>query len=128
MPTRFFDDAPHAWEFAGPGSVRVSTRALQLARDFAGEIERTRPGEGWIVSFDWADARSYRQANPPGPWRHIGPGIHLTAYERHKLPVQALAVLDNVEIVFKIPAYILAVKTERLIDTDPDDRSKLILR
>ena len=128
MATRVFDDAPHAWELAGPGSVRVSVRALQLARDFAAEIERTRPGESRIVSFGWADARSFRQANQPGLWRHIGPGIDLAAYERRKLPEHALAIFGNMEIVFKIPAYILAVKTERLIDTDPDDRSKLILR
>lgn len=59
--TSIFDaGSPDHW-FTPPGTLRISAAALVLAQRFHAEAKQAAPGEDWVVSFDWADSRRWRE-------------------------------------------------------------------
>jgi hypothetical protein len=110
-----------------PGTVAVSDAAVELARKFAEEIKRTRPGESWIVGFDWADERRIRFPRNSNHWEDLGPGLDLGAYERERVPAAMMATVDGVEFVVCIPRAIYEKADRRMIDRDDAKRTKLVL-
>jgi hypothetical protein len=122
----FITNPPDDW-FTPPGTLRMSTSALQLARQFRAQAKGAEPDEDWIISFDWADSRRVREKGS-NEWRDLGSGIDLTAYERWKIADKHIQTLAELEFVVKIPPRIWENSIERLIDTDADAVSGLVLR
>ena len=108
-----------------PGLVRVSPSALKQAQDFSEAVQKLRPGEEWVVVFDWATARSYRNKNETIE-HDLGPGLDLGAAERHEVPEEVIESNGDFKFAVQIPVEILQKSLERLIDID--ENQKLILR
>jgi hypothetical protein len=126
MTSSFETVPPDGW-FTPPGTLRISTSALELAREFRDQARESQPDEDWIVSYDWADSRRVREKGS-NDWRDLGAGLDLTAYERWKIPEKHIQKTGDLEIVVKIPPQIWQKSKERLIDTDDTIFSGLILR
>jgi hypothetical protein len=117
---------PHSY-FAPPGAVRVSAAALKMAREFDEAVRRATSQDDWIVTFDWAFARSVRQ-RPGCPTEDIGPGLDLITYARSDTPPEVIQRVEGVTFAIKIPSHIYNASTQRLIDVDETAFSKLVLR
>lgn len=117
---------PEGW-FTPPGTLRISDAALELAREFREQARQAAPDEDWVISFDWADSRRFREKGT-NEWRDVGGGLDLTAYERWKIQARYIQKIDDVDIVVKIPAPVWERSAERLIDADESAFSGLVLR
>lgn len=95
------DKFPLAW-FNPPGTVSISPAALAMARAFRDETSKLQPEEDWIVCFDWAESRRARKKGT-NEWSDLGSGLDLVAYERSRVPAAAIALLDGVEVLTKVP-------------------------
>lgn len=109
-----------------PGIIRLSPAAWEEARAFDAEVQRIRPGQDWVVSFDWTK-KSVRE---PGSdvWVDLGSGIDLGAYERWKVPDGATEIVDGLEIAIKVPEEVYSSVAERLIDVDKSARDGFVLK
>jgi len=95
------DKFPLSW-FNRPGTVSISPAALAMARAFSEETSRLEPKEDWVVCFDWADSRRARKKGT-NEWSDLGSGLDLVAYERNRVPAAAIALIDGLEILTKVP-------------------------
>ena len=111
--------------FTPPGIIRVSTSALQLARDFA-QVIHTRSGD-WVAVFDWATDVTVRRG-PKEPSEAIADCVMLGASQRHEVPREAIQAVNGLEFAIQIPKNIWETATQRLIDTDESIFFKLVLR
>ncbi len=98
-----------------------------LAHRFYGEAKQAAPGEDWVVSFDWADSRRWRE-KATNTWRDAGAGLDLTAYEHWKIADRHIRRLDELDVAVKVRAAVWEKAAERLIDADPAAFSGLVLR
>lgn len=114
--------------FSRPGAVKISPAALEMAREFHAELVRTRPGEDWLVCFDWADSRRARIPRDSNQWVDLGAGLDLTAYEREKVPRAAIQNIGGLEILVKISELVLSSSAGRSIEIDEQVRTHLALR
>jgi len=113
--------------FARPGTVSISPAALELARQYRGEIARAKVPGDWIVCFDWATSRRARKPQS-NEWFDLGAGFDLSSYERSKVPTAAVQVIDGFEFLVKISVGALRSSKRRLIETDTGVRTHLALR
>lgn len=123
--TSDFDSVPPGDGFTLPGEVRISPSALQYARDFQAKIGGI--SGNWIAGFFWATGQRARMKGKT-EWRDFGPGVGLGAYRRREVGEAYIEVIDGVEIAVNIPREVLQQSTERLIDFDEREHSKLVLR
>jgi hypothetical protein len=115
-------DPPHL--FIDPNRVTISSEALALVIEFTKLLPRN--GKNWVVSFDWAFSRRYREKNSD-IWHDIGPGIDLTAYEEHEVPSRRICVIGKIKIVFKIPENVFNCLNKKTIDVDKIHRKRIII-
>jgi hypothetical protein len=118
-------DGPYTW-FTPPGLVRISTRAMDLARDFAAQAAQQAPDKDWVVAFNWADSRQYRDILAGMNWMDLGPGLDVVAYERREVPPQAIDVVEEMDVFVVIPSSILDRSSQKLIDVDEEARLVLL--
>ena len=78
------DDPIPLKECALPGTVKVTSRALELAERFQAAIPT-----GWIVVFNWFDGGRTR-VGKDAPWINTGPGLDLGAYRTSDIPEEAV--------------------------------------
>ncbi len=117
---------PDDW-FTPLGAVGISASAVDLARAFHEQVKKAVPEEDWVISFDWADSRSMREAQG-SEWQEVQPGLDLAAYERWKVPEQYIRRVGETDIAVKLPSDEWEKSAERLIDTDEAAFSGLVLR
>lgn len=125
--TSTFDAGPPDHWFTPPGTLRISAAALALTKRFHAEASQAAPEEDWVVSFDWADSRRWREKGT-NTWRDVGAGLDLTAYERWKVADRHIQRLEGLDVAVKVPAPVWEKSAERLIDADPAAFSGLVLR
>ncbi len=109
-----------------PGTVRVSDAALERAREFAEALSATGPNSRFLVVFHWSTARSERF--PDGKENHYGPGLDLGADRRETYPAAALNDGGGFQYAIYIPKDVLEASEHRLIDFEPTEWGKLVLR
>lgn len=113
--------------FAPPGAVKVSSGALEMAREFSEQVKITSPDRPQMIVFDWADSRAVREPIG-GPWVDLGPGLDLAAYDVQDIWADLIQEVDGVRFAVKISRHIYEASSLRLIDTDDEARSGLTLR
>jgi len=117
---------PRLASFVAPGSISVTTLALNIARAFFEQIRQEKPNEDWIVTFDWAVSRRVRKPRG-GEWQDLGAGLDITAYRRQQIPQGVIQKLEGVEIAFKIPEHVLEQSRDKRIDIDPSGAPRVRL-
>lgn len=115
-------EPPHL--FLDPTRVTVSPQALVLVMEFAKLLPRN--GKSWVVSFDWAFDRRYREKNSM-IWHDLGPGIDMAAYEEREIPAHRIIVFNNIKIAFKIPEDVFNNLPNGRIDQDKKSPGKIIM-
>lgn len=123
--------APHSndhpyFYFTPPGTIAVSSRALEKARVFLDEAKQREPSKDWLVAFNWGDTRRYRNIKAGIGWQDLGPGIDIVAYERQDVPPQAIHDIGGTDIVIAIAKSIWEQAIEKMIDID--ESGQIILR
>src|SRR5947209_20189067 len=101
---QFMTDAERFDGFTLTGLVKVSLAALQMAREFGGQLRQQMPDQDWVIGFDWADARQMHFPRPGSAVQELGPGFDLAAYERRTVPDEAIQNIDGVIFAIKIPS------------------------
>ena len=112
--------------FVVPGTITISMRALQLAKEFWGVLKGSQ-GKDWVVTFDWAESVSVRNSPSDEP-RAIGACLSLGAYERHEVPQGVTETIGGIELAIKIPREVWQESARRLIDFDENAFFKVVLR
>lgn len=125
MTSDFITIPPDGW-FTPPGTLRISASALELALGFLEQVRKADASQNWVVSYDWADSRRAREKGSNN-WRDLGAGLDLTAYERWKIADKHIQKVRDLEIVVKVPPQIWQKSEKRLIDTDKQSFSGLVL-
>lgn len=113
-------------EFVPPGAIKVSTTALQYARDFMAAVTAAH-GNKYMATFDWSQQITGRASLDAEP-QPIDDCLMLGASERSDVPQEAIHVLDGLEFAVEIPTEILQTSVQRLIDFDSGVFFKLVLR
>ena len=117
---------PSRSSFAPPGAVKISQTALELAREFAAQVEAGSQGRPQMIVFDWSDSRAVRQPLG-GPWVDLGAGLDLAAYDLQDIWDDLIQEIDGVRFAVKISRHVYEASSLRLIDTDSEARSGLTL-
>jgi hypothetical protein len=113
-------------EFTPPGTVQVSSSALNYARAFIEAIKGSKNGD-WIVTFSWCEAMSVKRgANEP--YVDIGSCIALSAFERHQIPQGFIQTVDDFEFAMQIPRRIWEKSARRIVEFDESLLFRLALR
>jgi hypothetical protein len=98
-----------------------------MAREFDQQVRRVTSDRDWLVSFDWAFARSAR-SRPDASFEDVGPGLDLVTYARSDTPPELIQRVGGIEFAIRIPKDVHASSAEGLIDVDETAFSKLVLR
>ncbi len=112
--------------FVPAGTMRFSQAVLDIAADFHAAASKARPGEDWIVMFDWSDSRRFR-VKGSNDWQDLGAGLDLAVYRRDQVPDWAIETGHAVALGCKIRPDAVERANDKLIDVDPDDPSRLML-
>lgn len=112
--------------FTPPGTIKLSSAALEYAREFDQSLKSNQPGN-WVVVFDWATSISVK-SGPDAPSEDIGACVTLGASERHEIPSGFTQTVDGVEFAIQIPKEVWENSVRRLIDIDETLLFKLALR
>jgi len=109
-----------------PGEVTVSEAAIEYAREFAEALSAVGPNSRWLVAFHWSTARS--EQFPNGREEHFGPGLDLGGDRRDRYPSAALHDGGGFQFAVCMPKNVLDASKHRLIDVEPSEWGKLVLR
>lgn len=113
--------------YTPPGMVDVSEAALAFVREFAEALSAIGTDSRLVVSIDWSSGR-YVRPSPSEPEQALGPGFVLGADKRERFPPAALWSADGFQFAVFVPDDILHASRQRLIDIDPSELFKLVLR
>ena len=113
--------------FAPPGMVKVSAAALEQARQFAEDINRVKPEDDCVITFEWAESRFMRRL-VDGPREELGAGLVLVVHDRSDLPAEVIQTAGDLEFAIKIPSEVWRKSALRTIDIDETVLWKVTLR
>jgi hypothetical protein len=118
----------HLNAFAPPGAFDIASAAMRLARSFLAEARISWPEADWIVAFDWADSRRFREKGSASVWHDLGAGFDIAAFDRKDVPSDAIHFIDGTELLIKIPESVWKTDGRRIIDVSANDHPTVIWR